>query len=59
MDLLGNPPYYLVSTPLVETLFHIFPMPASGLSVGLNAGHITARRELKVTPSYKKGVCIF
>ncbi|CAO3678203.1 unnamed protein product [Umbelopsis vinacea] len=31
-------------------------MPASGLSVGLNAGHITARRELKVTPSYKKGV---
>lgn len=31
---------------------------ATGLSVGLNRGHITARRELKVTPSYKKGVCI-
>jgi hypothetical protein len=32
---------------------------ASGLATGLNKGHITARRELKVTPSYKKGVRIF
>ncbi|KAG2177204.1 hypothetical protein INT43_007861, partial [Umbelopsis isabellina] len=31
-------------------------MAASGIAVGLNKGHITARRELKVTPSYKKGV---
>lgn len=33
-------------------------MAASGIAVGLNKGHITARRELKVTPSYKKGVRI-
>lgn len=32
---------------------------ATGIATGLNKGHITARRELKVTPSYKKGVRIF
>ncbi|KAJ2961393.1 hypothetical protein NQZ79_g3408 [Umbelopsis isabellina] len=33
-------------------------MAASGIAVGLNKGHITARRELKVTPSYKKGTIV-